>query len=84
AMAYSLPIVTTPVFGIVEQVKPNINGLFYTPENPEELANALISLLIDEELRQRLATNAKYVLESLNTFAEMTETYGQIFQEAYF
>ena len=84
AMAYNLPIVTTPVFGIVEQVKPNINGLFYTPENPEELANFLTSLLIDEELRQRLATNAKYVLESLNTFAEMTETYGEIFQEAYF
>ena len=84
AMAYNLPIVTTPVFGIVEQVKPNINGLFYTPDNPEELANVLMSLLIDEELRQRLAGNAKYVLESLNTFAEMTETYGQIFQEAYF
>ena len=84
AMAYSLPIVTTPVFGIVEQVKPNINGLFYTCDNPEELANVLMSLLTDEELRQRLATNAKYVLESLNTFAEMTETYGQIFQEAYF
>ncbi|MEB3342686.1 glycosyltransferase [Okeania sp.] len=84
AMAYNLPIVTTPVFGIVEQVKPNINGLFYTPENPEELANVLTSLLIDEELRQRFANNAKYVLESLNTFAEMTETYGEIFQEAYF
>ncbi|MGD1699650.1 glycosyltransferase [Dapis sp. BLCC M229] len=84
AMAYNLPIVTTPVFGIVEQVKPNINGLFYAPDNPEELANVLMSLLIDEELRQRLAGNAKYVLESLNTFAEMTETYGQIFQEAYF
>jgi len=84
AMAYSLPIVTTPVFGIVEQVKPNINGLFYTCDNPEELANVLMSLLTDEELRQRLAINAKYVLESLNTFAEMTKTYGQIFQEAYF
>ncbi len=84
AMAYDLPIVTTPVFGIVEQVKPNINGLFYTPDNPEELADVLTSLLIDEELRQRFANNAKYVLESLNTFAEMTETYGQIFQEAYF
>ncbi|MDE5111268.1 MAG: glycosyltransferase family 4 protein, partial [Trichodesmium sp. St7_bin2_1] len=43
AMAYSLPIVTTPVFGIVEQVKPNINGLFYTCDNPEELANVLMS-----------------------------------------
>ncbi|NEP08126.1 MAG: glycosyltransferase family 4 protein, partial [Okeania sp. SIO4D6] len=84
AMAYDLPIVTTPVFGIVEQVKPNINGLFYTPDNPEELANVLTSLLIDEALRHRLADNSKYVLESLNTFAEMTETYGQIFREAYF
>ncbi|WP_293077702.1 glycosyltransferase [Okeania sp. SIO3B5] len=84
AMAYDLPIITTPVFGIVEQVKPNVNGLFYTPDNPEELANVLTSLLIDEALRHRLAGNSKYVLESLNTFAEMTETYGQIFREAYF
>ncbi|NEO53675.1 MAG: glycosyltransferase family 4 protein [Okeania sp. SIO3B5] len=83
-MTYDLPIITTPVFGIVEQVKPNVNGLFYTPDNPEELANVLTSLLIDEALRHRLAGNSKYVLESLNTFAEMTETYGQIFREAYF
>ncbi|MGB3510427.1 MAG: glycosyltransferase [Microcoleaceae cyanobacterium] len=84
AMAYNLPIVTTPVFGIVEQVKPNINGLFYTPDNPAELANVLTSLLTDEALRHRLAGNSKYVLESLNTFTEMTESYGQIFREAYF
>ena len=84
AMAYNLPIVTTPVFGIVEQVKPNINGLFYTPDNPEELANVLMSLLTDEGFRQGLATNTKYVLESLNTFAEMIAAYAQIFCEAYF
>ncbi|NEQ77253.1 MAG: hypothetical protein F6K23_32150 [Okeania sp. SIO2C9] len=42
------------------------------------------SLLTDEALRHRLAGNSKYVLESLNTFAEITETYGQIFREAYF
>ncbi|NEP71877.1 MAG: glycosyltransferase family 4 protein [Okeania sp. SIO2G4] len=53
----------------MEQVKPNINGLFYTPDNPEELANVLTSLLTDEALRHRLADNSKYVLESLNTFA---------------
>ncbi|WP_287275066.1 MULTISPECIES: glycosyltransferase [unclassified Okeania] len=68
-MADNLSIVTTPLFSIVEQVKPNINGLFYTPDNPEELANVLTSLLTDEALRHRLADNSKYVLESLNTFA---------------
>jgi GT2 family glycosyltransferase/glycosyltransferase involved in cell wall biosynthesis/septal ring factor EnvC (AmiA/AmiB activator) len=84
AMAYNLPIVTTPVFGIVEQVKPGINGLFYTPNKPEELAAALMTLLEDKELRLRLADNAKYVLEALNTFEEMTAAYSQIFCEAYF
>ncbi|CBN58323.1 glycosyltransferase [Kamptonema sp. PCC 6506] len=83
AMAYDLPIVTTPVFGIREQVRPGINGLFYTPDRPEELAASLLSLLEDESLRHRLAENAKYVLESLNTFEEMTQDYGQIFCEAY-
>ena len=84
AMAYNLPIVTTPVFGIVEQVKPGINGLFYTPNKPEELALQLMTLLEDEELRLRLADNSKYVLEALNTFEEMTAAYSQIFCEAYF
>jgi GT2 family glycosyltransferase/glycosyltransferase involved in cell wall biosynthesis len=84
AMACDLPIITTPVFGIKEQVRPGINGLFYTPDRPEELAASLHTLLEDKSLRQRLAENAKYVLESLNSFAEMTQAYGQIFREAYF
>ncbi|OCR00836.1 glycosyl transferase family 1 [Oscillatoriales cyanobacterium USR001] len=83
AMAYDLPIITTPVFGIKEQVRPGINGLFYTPEQPQELATSLLSLLEDDKLRQRLAENAKYVLQSLNTFEEMTEAYSQIFCAAY-
>jgi glycosyltransferase involved in cell wall biosynthesis len=84
AMACDLPIITTPVFGIKEQVRPGINGLFYTPDRPEELAASLHTLLEDKYLRQRLAENAKYVLDSLNSFAEMTQAYGQIFREAYF
>ncbi|MEG5034786.1 glycosyltransferase [Microcoleus sp. AT3-D2] len=84
AMACDLPIVTSPVFGIKEQVRPGINGLFYTPDRPDELIAALISLLEDKSLRQQLAENAKYVLDSLNTFEEMTQAYAEIFCEAYF
>jgi GT2 family glycosyltransferase/glycosyltransferase involved in cell wall biosynthesis len=84
AMASDLPIITTPVFGIKEQVRPGINGLFYTPDRPDELASALNSLLEDESLRQQLAENAKFVLNSLNTFEEMTQAYAGIFCEAYF
>ncbi len=84
AMACDLPIITSPVFGIKEQVRPGINGLFYTPDRPDELVAALISLLEDKSLRQQLAGNAKYVLDSLNTFEEMTQAYADIFCEAYF
>ncbi|MGF1492046.1 MAG: glycosyltransferase [Microcoleaceae cyanobacterium] len=84
AMAYELPMITTPVFGIVEQVRPNVNGLFYTPDKPEELAQCLVQLLNSPEKRRRFARNAKFVLESLNTFEEMVQDYDQIFQEAYF
>ena len=84
AMACDLPIITTPVFGIKEQVRPGINGLFYTPDRPDELVAALISLLEDKLVRQELAENAKYVLDSLNTFEEMTQAYADIFCEAYF
>ncbi|HYO05782.1 MAG TPA: hypothetical protein VER14_02225, partial [Phototrophicaceae bacterium] len=38
----------------------------------------------DKYLRQRLAENAKDVLDSLKSLAEMTQTYSQIFLEAYF
>ncbi|MGB3265620.1 MAG: glycosyltransferase [Microcoleus sp.] len=84
AMACDLPIITSPVFGIKEQVRPGINGLFYTPDRPDELVAALMSLLEDKSLRQQLAGNAKYVLDSLNSFEEMTQAYAEIFCEAYF
>lgn len=84
AMAYDLPIITTPVFGIREQVRPGVNGLFYMPDRPEELAQALTQLLENETERQQFADHAKYVLASLNTFEEMTQAYHQIFQEAFF
>ena len=84
AMAYDLPIITTPVFGIREQVRAGINGLFYTPDDAQELAGAIHHLVEKERDREKFSDNAKYVLASLNTFEEMTQAYGDIFQEAYF
>ncbi|MFB2981561.1 glycosyltransferase [Microseira sp. BLCC-F43] len=83
AMAYNLPIITTPVFGIKEQVLLGINGIFYTPGNAAELANGIASLLDNKSLRQQMAQNSRYVLQSLTTFDEMTQAYAQIFREAY-
>ncbi len=84
AMAYGLPIVTTPVFGIKEQVQNGVNGIFYPPGSPQELRDAILSLLQDDALRASMAENSSYVLAGTTTFKEMLQTYCQIFREAYF
>src|SRR4029077_6569715 len=68
AMAFGLPLVTSPVFGIFEQVRHGINGLFYEPGRPDQLAEALTRLLVDDRLRQWMGSNAPVVLRGLNGF----------------
>jgi glycosyltransferase involved in cell wall biosynthesis len=82
AMAYGLPIVTTPVFGVREQVKPEVNGLFYEPADIAGLRTALDRLMTDGKLRKEFAENAEAVLATLTSFEEMIARYGRIFIEA--
>jgi O-antigen biosynthesis protein len=84
AMAYGLPIVTTPVLGIRQQVRPEFNALFYEPDNPTELAERLETLIADDALRRRFAANSTHVLNGLIDFDEMVESYADVFREAYF
>ncbi|KST67355.1 glycosyltransferase [Mastigocoleus testarum] len=83
AMAYGLPIITTPVFGVKEQVQTKINAIVYEPGQFIELANAIVSLVKDKDMRERLAKNSRHVLNCLNNFEDMARSYSQIFQEAY-
>jgi len=82
AMAYALPIVSTRVFGIAEQVGENVNALLYEPGDVARLAAHLGQLIDDDATRQRLAANSPHVLATLNTFDEMVVAYGRIFGEA--
>ncbi|MFO1323152.1 MAG: glycosyltransferase [Burkholderiales bacterium] len=82
AMAHGLPIVTTPVFGIREQVKNGVNGVFYEPGDIAALRIAIARLVQDDALRARLAQSARPVLEGLTSFDDMVERYAQVFREA--
>ncbi|WP_121970014.1 glycosyltransferase [Leptolyngbya sp. BC1307] len=84
AMACGLPIITTPVFGVKEQVKEGINALFYEPGEIDQLAEKIKLMLDDEAIRLAFGCSSYSVLNSLNTFEEMTEGYASLFREAYF
>jgi glycosyltransferase involved in cell wall biosynthesis len=83
AMAYGLPIVATPVFGIREQVWEGANALFYSPGDVKGLAKHLEALICDESLRRRMAAKSVSVLGLGTSFDEMVSAYADIFAEAW-
>jgi glycosyltransferase involved in cell wall biosynthesis len=82
AMAYGLAIISTPVFGIIEQVRAGVNGGFYKPGNAAELASKLSELVLYREKREKYQANARLVLESLPDFNEMINSYAEVFRES--
>jgi glycosyltransferase involved in cell wall biosynthesis len=81
-MYFGLPLITTPVFGISEQVRRDVNGLFYQPGDVAQLAAHLTRLVTDAELRARLGANGPRVLRSLPSFADTVSGFHRLFLEA--
>jgi glycosyltransferase involved in cell wall biosynthesis len=84
AMYYGLAIVTTPVYGIAEQLNNRISALFYPPGDVAQLADHLERLATDHELRTRISTNAYLRLCRLTSFEEMLRQYAEHFEGAYY
>jgi glycosyltransferase involved in cell wall biosynthesis len=82
AMAYGLAIISTPAFGIVEQIREGVNGEFYKPGDAAELARKLNELVLDEHKRENYQANAPLVLGSLTGFDEMINSYAEVFRES--
>lgn len=59
AMACGRPVVGTSGGGTKEYVLHNESGLIVEPRDPDALANALLTLIQDRELRERLAVQAR-------------------------
>lgn len=54
AMSYGMPIISTPVGGIPEIVSNGENGYLVEPGNKEDIYKAIMSLLNDADLRNRM------------------------------
>jgi glycosyltransferase involved in cell wall biosynthesis len=82
AMAFGLPIVTTGVYGIPEQVREGRNAFIYNPGDHAALAIYLDKLVAQDNLREALGIASKEVLACLTSFDDMVEAYGRVFREA--
>ena len=83
AIHFNLPIITTPVFGVKEQVEEGVSALFYEPGDIKQLSSHLLKLIEDNNLRHKLKENTKKQLEKLSTHDEMLDKYGEIILNGY-
>jgi GT2 family glycosyltransferase/glycosyltransferase involved in cell wall biosynthesis len=83
AMAFGLPLITTLVYGIAEQVTHERSALTYTPGDVDQLRAHLERLLTNPSERERLGAGARATLDTLTSYEEMVEAYEQFLLEAY-
>ncbi len=77
AMSYGMPIISTPVGGISEVVKNNLNGTIISPGNAEEISIAMMKYIASPEIIKAEGEDSKnivkfylpeYVLNHLKTY----------------
>jgi glycosyltransferase involved in cell wall biosynthesis len=81
AMAWGLPVITTPVGGIPEVITHEQNGLLVKPGNQQELVQAIQSLIKNEGLRLSLGSGARSRVQNLdikNYISSLLELYTSL------
>jgi len=82
ASAAGLPIIATPRGGIPEIVQDGMNGLLLQQyDNPRELAERIIHLLRDRELRLRLGQQGRAWVEEHFTWEKIARRQEQVYDE---
>lgn len=78
AMNFGLPIISTPVFGITEQVLLLTTGEFYPPGSQIALMDKMSKFYRSSDLREKYANNAYYMLRLINSYDEMINKYHDV------
>lgn len=77
---FSLPSCATNVEGIPEVISDGITGLLCNPNDEESMANNILKLCNDKELRVKMGKAAKKRSEEFFNIENMTNAYKQIYE----
>lgn len=81
AMAAGVPIIGTPVGGIVDFLINGETGLFCEAQNPQSVAEKIKLLLQNEALRQKLIVNGKKIVTEKYDWSKISVQMEEIFKK---
>ena len=81
AMSAGAAVIASPLGAGPEIITHRVTGLIADPRNPDELAQALASLLSDPELRQRIALTGKQHAREKYAPERFAHTIDSLYQE---
>jgi len=78
AMSTGLPVLTTNVCGHPELIENGVTGILINAQQPQEIKEALLSLLNNATLRNELGTNARNFI--VNTWGDFAHNAKKLYQ----
>ena len=81
AMGPGVAVVTTPVGGIPDVVKDGVNGILVRSGDVTSIAESLIRMLTDADLRRRLTDAGRRTVEKMNSLPIVDENLRRLYGE---
>jgi len=80
AMAAGIPVIATPVGGIVDFLADQSTGLFCLTKDPKSIADKVTLLMSDKKLSNRLVETARTMVSAKYDWAIVAERMGEVFR----
>jgi len=81
ALACETPVITTDIVGISSDLKGENSGLIVAPKDSEELADAILQLLENEELRMGMGVNGRNLVKASYTWKGIAQKMEKVYYE---
>lgn len=79
AMASGVPVVSTQVGAIPEVVRDKRTGILVQPSDSNALANAIIELIENENLRKKMGTEGRKIIEKEYNWENIAKKYENVY-----
>lgn len=81
AMGAGVPVVATPVGGIVDFLEDGKTGIFVEPGNPESISEGLKRVLGDQALAYRIGSNGRELIREKYLWPGIAEAYAKFLKK---